>query len=91
MTTLDIKLRGRESELTLTAIHTLRLALEMFLTSEDPDTLLASLIELSIGLEVLLKRELDEKSRIKLSHLQGLDRSWRNSIKRQLSELAPIP
>ncbi len=59
MTKLRTKILGKEEVLEQQAVHFLSEAIDEFLIAEYPDTVLGSLIKLSIGLELFLKKELE--------------------------------
>jgi hypothetical protein len=60
MTKLTGKVFGKSQVMEQHAAHFLKEAFDEFLIAEYPDTVLGSLIKLSIGLEIFIKRELEE-------------------------------
>jgi hypothetical protein len=60
MTKLSMKVLGKTQILEQNAAHFIKEALDEFLIAEYPNTVLGSLIKLSIGLETFIKKELEE-------------------------------
>ena len=60
MTKLIGKILGKSQVMEQHAAHFLKQAFDEFLVAEYPDTVLGSLIKLSIGLEIFIKKDLEE-------------------------------